>query len=160
VAFARASAARLCRTAFLMCRDWHLAQDLTQATLAKMYVSWRRISGSVNLEAYSHKVLLHVLLDHRRRRSGQEIATAELPEGHHEHRPDLRLTLLDALGYLSDRDRAIVVLRYWEDHSVETVAEVLGVSLTVVKKQSMRALARLRELLGDSRADLFASEAA
>ena len=66
--------------------------------------------------------------------------------------------MIDALGCLPPRDRAIVVLRYWEDQSVETVAETLGVSVSVDKTQSRRSLARLRELLGDSRADLLVEE--
>jgi RNA polymerase sigma factor (sigma-70 family) len=65
---------------------------------------------------------------------------------------ELRLTLLDALGQLSPRDRAIIVLRYWEDHSIQTVSELLDLSPGVVKVQSMRALARLRTLLGEDEA--------
>nr|MDT0656566.1 SigE family RNA polymerase sigma factor [Micromonospora sp. DSM 115978] len=159
VAFAHAAAPRLRRTAYLMCRDWHLAQDLTQITLAKAYVSWKRISRAANVEAYTRKILLRVLLDHQRRRSSREVATAALPEpspdGSGQAGPDLRLTLLDALGSLPERDRAIVVLRYWEDHSVETVAEILAISPAVVKSQSARSLTRLRALLDDSRADLL-----
>jgi RNA polymerase sigma-70 factor (sigma-E family) len=157
VEFARAAAPRLRKTAFLMCRDWHLAHDLTQITLAKMFASWKRISGSANLGAYSRTVLMRALFDHRRRRSGQEIAIAAVPEpaARHHAGPDLRMTLIDALGYLSDRDRAIVVLRYWEDQSVDTVAQVLGVSVAVVKAQSARSLTKLRELLNDSRAELL-----
>jgi RNA polymerase sigma factor (sigma-70 family) len=65
---------------------------------------------------------------------------------------ELRLTLLDALGQLSPRDRAIIVLRYWEDHSIQTVSELLDLSPGVVKVHSMRALARLRTLLGEDEA--------
>jgi RNA polymerase sigma-70 factor (sigma-E family) len=149
VAFAQAAAPRLRRTAYLMCRDWHLAQDLTQLTLTKMFVQWKRIWSTANPHAYSRRVLLHNLVDHRRRRSSGEALLAELPEsaGTTDH-PELRLTLLDALATLPERDRAIVVLRYWEDYSTETVAQVLGVSESVVKSQSHRALARLRALLG------------
>ncbi|MDP9792150.1 RNA polymerase sigma-70 factor (sigma-E family) [Catenuloplanes nepalensis] len=158
VEFAQAMAERLRRTAFLMCRDWHLAQDLTQITLTKMYVSWNRIHGTVNVEAYSHKVLMNALFDHRRK-GGREfvgIATGDqLDSPAPDTGPELRMTLLEALGTLPERDRAIVVLRYWEDHSVETVAEVMGVSTTVVKSQSKRCLQRLRRLLGDHRALLL-----
>lgn len=61
---------------------------------------------------------------------------------------DLRLTLIDALGRIPPRDRAIVVLRYWEDLSVESVAEILGLPAGTVTSQSARSLARLRQLLG------------
>jgi RNA polymerase sigma factor (sigma-70 family) len=62
------------------------------------------------------------------------------------------LALLDALGYLSPRDRTIIVLRYWEDHSVQTVAELLDLTPGAVKTRSMRALASLRVLLGEGEA--------
>ena len=161
VAFAAAAAPRLRRTAYLMCRDWHLAQDFTQTALAKMYASWKRIARFDNIEAYSRKVLLRVVLDHRRRLSGQELVVAgPLRDGDPAHpgQADLRITMIDALGCLPPRDRAIVVLRYWEDQSVETVAETLGISVSVVKTQTRRSLARLRTVLGDSRADLLAEE--
>ena len=95
-------------------------------------------------------MLLRTYLDHKRLKSSAEVQTDVVPD-----RPaaadaaELRITLLDALGHLSPQDRAIVVLRYWEDHSVQTVAELLGLSPGVVKMQSMRALASLRVLLGE-----------
>jgi RNA polymerase sigma-70 factor (sigma-E family) len=149
--FAGASAGRLRRTAFGMCRDWHLAQDLTQTTLAKLYVGWGRASQAGNVEAYAHTTLLRTYLDHRRRRSSAEHTSAfpvdaraaTAPGGG----PDLRLTMLDALARLPARDRAIVILRFWEDWSVERVADVLGIPSGVVKAQTRRSLAKLRELL-------------
>jgi RNA polymerase sigma factor (sigma-70 family) len=133
-----------------LCRDWHLAQDLTQITLSRLYASWRKVARANNVDAYAAKVMVRVFLDHKRLKSSHEVVTdtppparAVIPDG-----PDLRLTLLDALGRLGPRARAIVVLRYWEDHSVDTVAEMLGVTPSLVKTQSMRALAQLRTLLG------------
>jgi len=160
VEFAHAVAPRLRRAAFLMCQDWHLGQDLVQITLAKMFVSWKRISRMGNIEAYSRKVLYRVLIDHRRIRGNQEVVTATGLEHVWEQPVALRLTLIQALAVLPARDRAIVVLRYWEDQSVEAVSEVLGISTAQVKTRSMRALARLRELLGDARAELLAEERA
>lgn len=156
-AFAHAAAPRLRRTAFLMCQDWHLAQDLTQITLAKMYVNWPRVRQSASVEAYSRKVLMNALFDHRRKRSGGEVAIPQVPDRSDPagNTPELRITLIQALKTLSDRDRAIVILRYWEDQSVESVAEVLDISVSVVKTQSLRSLARLRALLGDNRAELL-----
>lgn len=151
-AFAVAAAPRLRRSAYLMCRDWHLAQDLTQITLAKMYASWRRIWRTANLEAYSRRVLMHAVFDLKKRRSASEVVLAALPEsaaGAGDGRVELQLTLIEALATLPVRDRAIVVLRHWEDHSVETVADILGVSVSVVKTQNARSLSRLRVLLGD-----------
>jgi RNA polymerase sigma-70 factor (sigma-E family) len=151
-AFVEASAPRLRRSAYLMCRDWHLAQDLTQITLAKMYKSWRRLAQVENVEAYSRTVLMRTVLDHKRRRSNDEIAIGDLPERAdtlQDGTAELRLTLIDALARLPIRDRAMVVMRYWDDQSVETVATVLGVSPSVVKTQSLRILTRLRRSLGD-----------
>jgi RNA polymerase sigma-70 factor (sigma-E family) len=152
-AFAREAAPRLCRTAYLLCRDWHQAQDLAQITLAKMFLSWRRVRRSANLAAYSRRVLVHALVDQKRLRRETEVVCAELPADGRTcdaGTPELRLTLLDALGTLPARDRTIVVLRYCDDLSVETVAGMLGVTPTVVKTQSFRALGRLRLLLGDT----------
>jgi RNA polymerase sigma-70 factor (sigma-E family) len=149
VEFAGTHAASLRRTAYLMCRDWHLAQDLTQTTLAKLYPVWGRLGWVENPAAYARKVLLRSFLDHRRRRGSQELVVESLPDIAEHDDPELRLTLLDALGSLPPRDRAIVVLRYWDDHSIESVAELVGVSVSVVKTQSMRSLAKLRELLGE-----------
>ena len=150
--FVAAATPRLRRIAYLMCRDWHLAQDLTQLTLAKMYAVWPRIRRTTDLEAYSRRVLMNAVLDQRKRRSGTEIVLADLPERPTDqpgHAPELHVTLMHALATLPVRDQAIVVLRHWEDHSVDTVAEILGVTPSVVKMQTMRALARLRDLLGE-----------
>jgi RNA polymerase sigma-70 factor (sigma-E family) len=151
-AFVESASTRLRRSAYLMCRDWHLAQDLTQHTFAKMYAVWGRIRTGTNLEGYSRRVLMNLVFDRQGRRKGSEVVLAELPD-----RPDatptgtaeLRLDLVEALARLSVEDRAVLVLRHAEDHSVETVAGILGVSASVVKMRNARALARLRTLLGD-----------
>ena len=149
VAFVEQSGSRLCETAFWLCRDWSLAQDLTQTTFIKVYLSWRRIKHD-DPYRYCKQVLLRTYLDHTRLKSSAEVRTDVVPDQPAAaDAAELRVTLLDALGHLSPRDRAIIVLRYWEDHSVQTVAEMLGVSPGVVKTQSMRALATLRALLGE-----------
>jgi len=147
--FASAYGARLRRTAYLLCHDWHLAEDLAQTALAKTYVAWRRSGAPDSPHAFCQKVLMRSFLDHRRRRSTAEVASAELPEQGHVVDPNLRLSLVEALRVLPARDRAIVVLRYWEDLSVERVAELLGVTASVVKSQSARSLERLRTVLAD-----------
>ncbi|WP_433537851.1 SigE family RNA polymerase sigma factor [Micromonospora sp. CA-249363] len=158
VEFAQASVGRLRDAAFLMCRDWHLAQDLTQTALAKMYANWGRVRRADDPYAYARKVLLRCVIDQQRRRSSTELAMSTPPDQGEEHPAELRMTLLDAVATLPLRDRAIIVLRYWDDLSVETTAEVVGVSTAVVKSQSMRSLSRLRDLLGDTRSELFAEE--
>jgi RNA polymerase sigma-70 factor (sigma-E family) len=150
-AFVEAAGTRLRRSAYLMCRDWHLAQDLAQQTFAKMYAAWPRIRGGANLEAYSRRVLMNLVFDQNRRRSGSEVVVAELPDsaGRPDGTPELRLALVEALARLSVEDQAVLVLRHAEDHSIDTVAEILNVSVSVVKMRNARALARLRALLGE-----------
>jgi RNA polymerase sigma-70 factor (sigma-E family) len=151
-AFVESVSTGLRRSAYLMCRDWHLAQDLTQHTLARMYSVWDRIRTGTNLEAYSRRVLMNAVFDHHRRRSGSEIVLSELPDrpdGTPSGTPELRLALADALARLAVEDRAILVLRHAEDHSVDTVAAILGVSASAVKMRNARALNRLRMLLGE-----------
>src|SRR4051812_49309411 len=154
--FANAHAERLRTTAFMLCRDWHLAQDLTQNALTKLYLGWRRAKQADNLGAYAQKVLLRSYLDHRRRRSSSEAVTGVVHDAGYRHHPDLRLTMLDALAQLPPRDRAIVILRYFEDYSVEQVADVLDVPVSVVKSQTRRSLAKLREVLAADQLALFA----
>ncbi|KHD77614.1 RNA polymerase sigma24 factor [Actinoplanes utahensis] len=154
--FASASSARLQSSAFQLCRDWHLAQDLTQTTLAKLFLSWERAVDSDNLWAYAQKVLLRVYLDHRRRRSSSETVPGVLREPGYTMSPELRLTLLDALAELPGRDRAIVMMRYFADLSVEQVAHDLDVPVTVVKSQTRRSLIKLRHMLLRERPALFA----
>jgi RNA polymerase sigma-70 factor (sigma-E family) len=154
IAFAEATAARLRRTAFLLCGDWHNAEDLTQTTLAKVFVAWRRISRQDAVHAYATKTLINTYLAEGRRRRPAEVLTSHLPERSAEqHSPELRMAVLDALGTLPPKSRAVVVLRYWADQSIEQVAETLGCSTGNVKSQSARALARLRELLDDGSAE-------
>jgi RNA polymerase sigma-70 factor (sigma-E family) len=155
--FAAARSGKLFRTAWLLTGDWHLAQDLVQETLGKMYAKWRRMSGVQDPAAYAHTVLVRTFISHRRRRSSSERPTERMPE-----RPatdgdaDLRLTLLDGLAKLGKTDRAVLVLRYWEDRSVEATADELGVSEGAVKSRSFRALERLRVVLADTDDELSA----
>jgi RNA polymerase sigma-70 factor (sigma-E family) len=149
VEYARASAGQLRRTAYLLCRDWDLAADLTQTTLARMFVRWQQINRRDNPHAYARQVLSRAFLDHHRSKRSQEVVTAEfrdVPAASEDS--GLRLTLVDALARIPPRDRAIVVLRYWEDLSVESVAGILGLPAGTVTSRSARSLARLRQLLG------------
>ena len=151
-AFVVEAAPRLRRIAYLMCRDCHLAMDMTQTTFTRMYASWGRIWPAANLDAYSRRVLINAVADAMKRRSRTELMLAEPPEPAAlapVSAPELQVTLLRALAELPVRDRAVLVLRHWEDQSVETVAEILGISPSAVKMCSMRALQRLRATLGE-----------
>ncbi|WP_371496370.1 SigE family RNA polymerase sigma factor [Kitasatospora sp. NBC_00374] len=159
-AFATSRSRRLFQVAYLMCGDWHQAQDLVQITLSKLYPVWGRLqrgSSDAGLDAYARKVLLRSYLSHRRLKRSGEVAVAEFPETAAAVgvAPELRMTLLDALRRLPPRNRAVVVLRYLEDYSIESVAEMLGTSIGAVKSLNTRSLARLRELLGEDRELLF-----
>lgn len=147
--YATASATRLREIAYLMCRDWHQAQDLTQATLAKVFVSWSRIHKRDNVDAYARQVLVREFLSGKRRRSSTERPVAETPErAARGDQAELRVTLLDALATLAPNRRAALVLRYWEDHSVERVAEIMRTTPGAVKSHCFRGLQELRTLLG------------
>lgn len=151
--FAAGRAGHLFRSACLLTSgDVHLAEDLVQETLSRMYVTWGRARRIDNPAAYAQTVLVRTFLTHRRRRSASERPLAELPEGASADLDDpaLRMTLLRALSHLAPKDRAVVVLRYWEDRSIEETAAALQVSPAAVRTRCVRALGRLREQLGGS----------
>ncbi|MEU1464880.1 SigE family RNA polymerase sigma factor [Streptomyces sp. NPDC005727] len=155
--FAIARSGPLFRTACLLTGDWHLAEDLVQETLAKMFRSWRRVSRAGSPVAYADTVLVRTFLSQRRRRSSTERPSDRLPDAAGPARDaELRMALLDGLARMTARDRAVLVLRYWEDRSVEDTAQVLRMSPGAVRAQSKRALQRLRTLLGGQLADLAA----
>ncbi|PWI11759.1 SigE family RNA polymerase sigma factor [Streptomyces sp. NWU339] len=150
--FAAARAGHLYRSACLLTAgDTHLAEDLVQETLGRVYVRWGRVARADNPAGYAQTVLTRAFLAHRRRRSSTEHSTAEFPDlpGAATDDPSLRLTLLDALARLPAKDRAVIVLRYWEDRSVQETADTMNASPAAVRTRSVRALARLRELLGE-----------
>ncbi|MBD0689768.1 SigE family RNA polymerase sigma factor [Streptomyces sp. CBMA123] len=150
-AFVASRARHLLRTAFLLTGgDAHLAEDLVQEALGRIYVKWRKVSRLENPSGYAQTVLVNTFLSYRRKRSASERVTDEFPEvGVHDPDPALRLTLLRALAELPAPDRAVLVLRFWEDRSVEETAAALRLSGTAVRTRCRRALARLRTVLGD-----------
>lgn len=139
---------RLRRTAYLLCRDWHTADDLVSITLSKLYRHWARAAAADSLDAYVRGILTHAWLDELRRPWRREEATAELPDRPHVDPgtgalPD-RSALAALLTALPRRQRAVVVLRFYCDLSVTETAEILGVSEGTVKSQSARGLVLLR----------------
>jgi RNA polymerase sigma-70 factor (sigma-E family) len=148
--FVRATAPQLHRAALLLTGDHHLAEDLTQTTYAKAYASWRRVSRADNPLAYARTTLLNSFLSHRRLRRNTEVPTdVLLDRDQEEAETATRLDLLDALASLPALDRAVVVLRYWEDRSVADTALDLDLTETGVRTRARRALQRLRPLLVD-----------
>lgn len=156
--FARARTPAMLRSARLLCRDDQLAEDLVQDTLAKVYVRWHApLRGRIdNPVAYAHTALTRTFLSSRRRRSNSERPSAELPERVTTDLVDeteTRLMVRTALGDLTPADRAVLVLRYLEDHSVEETARLMGVSPGAVRSRTMRALTRMRPLLDRAHVD-------
>lgn len=139
----------LFRAALLVCGDWHLAEDLVQTTLGKVFVSWRQVRGADNPHAYVRTILMRTYLSYVRLHRTYEKPVGELPEpSAATHDPALRVALAEALARLTPQDRAVVVLRYWEDRSVAQTAKALGMSVGNVRIRSMRALSSLRTSLG------------
>ena len=137
----------LLRAAWLLTGDWHLAQDLVQVSLEKSWPRWGR--DVEHPEAYVRRVMLTTYVSWRRRRWTGEVPTADLPEQVAQNAlPDLRMALLAALGTLSPRQRAVLVLRYFEDLSVDEAADALGCSVGTVKAHASRGLQQLRQTPG------------
>jgi RNA polymerase sigma-70 factor (sigma-E family) len=137
-------------SAYLLCGDWHRAEDLVQNTFVKLYRAWNRISRHETLDAYTRRILVRTFLDEARR----GFFHREQPT---EEQPDLtaspvrsvedRMVLQRALVEVPPRQRAALVLRFWEDLSVDDTAKALGCSAGTVKSQVSRGLATMRELV-------------
>lgn len=161
VAYATAGAHRLRRTAYLLCGNWHTAEDLTQVALTKLYVAWPRLERREAIDGYARQVVVRVYLDERRRASSGEVPMAAPPDSAATSPlSDERMDLMTALAQLPERQRAVLVLRFFEDLDVSTVADVLGCSEGTVKSATSRALAALRALLPNADVDLSVEEVA
>lgn len=144
---ARATALR--RTAYVIVRDWHTAEDLTQQALVKVYAAWPRIRVETR-EAYARRAVVNACLSHLRRRRPEQ-PTDRLPE-RAATETDVPLdhgSLAGALADLPPRQRAIVALRFLDDLSVEETAHALEIATGTVKSQTSAALRTLRGRLPD-----------
>ncbi|CCI53362.1 SigE family RNA polymerase sigma factor [Nostocoides jenkinsii] len=153
--YVRARQQRFARIAYLMCGDEHRAHDLVQEALVKLAGRWQRLADE-NPDAYVRRILYRDNISWWRR-TRAEVVAAELPElavGDGSERIDLQLDLVDALRRLPSRQRAVVVLRYFEDLTEADTAAVLGVSVGTVKSHSHAALRRLRDDLGPDRVSM------
>ncbi len=143
-AFVSARGDALWRSAWLLTRDHQLAEDLVQTALAKSWRAWDRV-GAESFEAYVRRVLFTTYVSWWRRKWRGERPTAELPETSSTTiDTDARNDLVAALGSLPRGQRAVVVLRYFEDLTEQQTADVLGISAGTVKSQCSRALTSLR----------------
>jgi RNA polymerase sigma-70 factor (sigma-E family) len=147
-AFVRARTPALLRTAYLLTGDQQLAEDLVQTALAKTSLAWRRLQRSDNAEAYVRQVMYHQQVSWwRRRRVAEKLSDAvpETPsESGAEDRAATRLAVHSALMRLTPSQRAVLVLRYFDDQPDSVVADLLGISVGTVKSQTHKALAKLR----------------
>ena len=145
-AFVVARTPALLRTAYLLTGDAHLAEDLVQTALFKAARSWHRIEGDP--EPYVRRILYTQNVSWwRSRRHVREHALPERYDaGAPVADPDLRLTLQQALGRLTTRQRTVLVLRYFEDLTEVQTAQVLGIGAGTVKSIGHQALTRLRTL--------------
>lgn len=148
--FVAGRAAPLRRVAYVLCGDWHLAEDLVQTSVAKLYVHWRRARAANNLDAYARQVVVRTFLDEKRRPWSRVQRWTEPPDiASVDADSDLRLTLVGALARLPRRQRAVLVLRFLADMSVPETARALDCAEGTVKSQTSHGLAALRRLLPD-----------
>ena len=142
--WARARQSHLLRASLLLTGDRQRAEDLVQEALAKVAMRWGRLRDG-SPDAYARKVMFHDHVSTWRKRR-HEVLTADDGEATVRPRePEQRIVLLAALRTLTPRQRAVVVLRYYEDLTERQAAEVLGVSVGTVKSQTHLSLKRLRE---------------
>src|SRR3954447_500187 len=155
--FAAANRARLRSTAYLLCGDWHRASDHVQEGLLRMYVAWPRLLRQGGELAYARKAVVSAFLDATRKRSSSERPTsapADRASGEDVAAAVAdRDALMAALARLPERQRACVVLRYFEELDVHETAVALGCSEGTVKSQTSRALASLRVMFEDASRD-------
>lgn len=155
--FAAASRSRLRSTAYLLCGDWERASDHVQEGLIRVYVAWPRLARNGGELAYARKAVVSAFLDASRKRS----STERPADGHADRATgeDVAATVADraalmtSLARLPGRQRACVVLRYFEELDVRETAAVLGCSEGTVKSQTSRALASLRAMFEDAARD-------
>jgi RNA polymerase sigma-70 factor (sigma-E family) len=152
------SADSLLRTAYLVTGDPSYAEDLVQESLLKVARRWARVSSMDSPRAYAGKILVNLALDGTKRRSLHrcELGTKSRPDGPSRESEisrgafaavDDRLELIRALGELPPRQRAVLVLRYFDDLSESEVASTLGCSVGTVKSTTSRALEKMRRLV-------------
>jgi RNA polymerase sigma-70 factor (sigma-E family) len=141
------------RLAYLLCQDWHLADDLLQETLVRLYLRWDRASQASDVNAFARTTLVREFLSERRTHWSRRVVLVDtLPDHPAAAAPDTasKLAVRSALTGLAPRQRAVIVLRFYADLSVHETAGALGCSAGTVKSQTSKGLATLRRLLPDT----------
>lgn len=145
--FVAAHGQALLRTALMLCGDPHRAEDLTQTTLAGVFRKWRRVADAAEPAAYVRAMLVNEFLSWRRRRWTTELLVADTTVvlvDDHQQGVAARSAAWDLLAGLPRRQRAVLVLRYYEDLSDADIGRVLGCAASTVRSQASRGLATLR----------------
>ncbi len=143
----------LLRTAYLIAWDQAEAEDLVQECLFKVARRWSRVSTMDQPRAYARRILINLATDGARGRARRRVELENAPSGQGEPSGDplaaldTRVDLIDALARLPPRQRAVLVLRYFNDLTETQAADLLGCSPGTVKSNASRGLARLREAL-------------
>jgi RNA polymerase sigma-70 factor (sigma-E family) len=146
-------------TAYLLCGDWHRAEDLVQTAFTKLYLVWNRVSRHEVLDAYVRQILIRAFLDERRRGWWRErVGGDDTEQPTPPDSPENRLMMLQALAVVPPSQRAVLVLRYWEDQSIEETAALLRCSPGTVKSQAFRGLDTLRDLLSSTHSGIEKGE--
>ncbi len=146
--FVAAHGARLVRSAELMCGDRGRAEDLVQTALEKTYVRWRKIDHAEDAYAYVYRAVLNGHRDWWRQLRGRETSTDTPPERAFNDRTShlvSRDSVLRALATLTNRERSVVVLRYYDGQSEREIADILRIAPGTVKSTAARALGKLRQ---------------
>ncbi|GAB2946818.1 hypothetical protein GCM10027280_39530 [Micromonospora polyrhachis] len=154
--FVVARSAALLRTAYLLAGDWATAEDLLQTALTKTYLAWKRLGEIEAVEPYARRVLVNTATSWWRRRWHGERPTEKLPESAGPDRIEEQLerdALWRHVRALPVRQRAVLVLRFYEDLSEAQTAAMLNISIGTVKSQTARALKTLRQRIGGSSTD-------
>lgn len=153
--FVQARSPSLFRTALLLTGDRHLADDLVQSTLERIWRQWRRVRRADSPDAYARRILVNLANDRwRGQRGGRELPLLDTDDAEYAG------TVVDPYRQLAHRDqlirvlhelplkmRTVLVLRYFDDLSDESIADLMQVSLSTVRSQASRALAKLREVV-------------
>lgn len=135
----------LLRTAWLLTGDWATAEDLVQTALIRAWPHWSRIAAGAGADAYVRRIMVNKSIDWRRRRWQGEVPTQQLPEpAVPAGDPDLEHVLVLAVRSLPPRQRAVIVLRYFDDLSEIATAAAMDCAVGTVKSQTAKALATLR----------------
>ncbi|WP_308167930.1 SigE family RNA polymerase sigma factor [Catellatospora tritici] len=144
--YVRGRSVALVRIAYLLTGDAHLAEDLVQQTLINVAGRWGKLRSDDDPDAYVRKVLYHQHVSWWRRHRRDPLPTAVIPERSTPARDvSVAVTVMGALRRLAPRQRAVIVLRYFEDMTETQTAEMLGIAVGTVKSTTRDALAKLRK---------------